>query len=252
MMKERSRIVVTGLVSLLLIIWIGFGFHHSPRFAGSLWGGVLAVTGSALMLVPLAYLVIKRLPLLRRQVQRFVSMRTLLAWHIYAGVLGPIFVLLHTGHKFESVLGIMLTGMTLVVVVSGFVGRYLMHSNETELHQKREMLAGLREGYDSVQLEIAHDPSMAEQVGFFRRTGVRLLGWAFAGTIPAFQESAAMRAMRLSEAIADVEYAIRTHESVKRAFRVWLRFHIVISLVLYVLLGLHVWAAFHFGLRWFT
>src|SRR5581483_7563999 len=98
-MKERERIVVTGLVVLMLILWLGFLVHRSPRFAGSARGGVLAVSGSALMLVPLIYLFVKRIKPLRRGVSRFVSMRTLLAWHIYAGILGPILVVLHTGHK---------------------------------------------------------------------------------------------------------------------------------------------------------
>ena len=46
-MKERERIIVTGLVTLMFILWLGFLVHRSPRFAGSLWGGVLAVTGSS-------------------------------------------------------------------------------------------------------------------------------------------------------------------------------------------------------------
>ena len=53
-MKERERLVVSGLVVLLLIFWLGFLVHRSPSFAGSLWGGVLCVSGAVLMLVPLA------------------------------------------------------------------------------------------------------------------------------------------------------------------------------------------------------
>ncbi len=41
------------------------------------------------------------------------------------------------------------------------------------------------------------------------------------------------------------------HEAFKRWFGKWLKLHIVISVLLYVLLALHVWAAVHFGLRWF-
>jgi uncharacterized protein (TIGR00725 family) len=58
-------------------------------------------------------------------------------------------------------------------------------------------------------------------------------------------------ARRISESIADMEYALKTHETFKRWFAGWLKFHIVISFVLYGLLALHVWAAIHFGLRWF-
>src|SRR6266540_4300603 len=142
-MKERERLVVGGLVVLLLALWLGFIFHESPRFAGSFWGGVLGVSGALLMLVPLAYLIVKRIPPLKKWVTQRVSMRTLLTWHIYAGILGPILLILHTGHKFHSPLGIALTAMTLVVVVSGFVGRYLMNQFSQTIREKKEMLTGL-------------------------------------------------------------------------------------------------------------
>lgn len=251
-MKERERIVVTGLVVLMLITWLGFAVHQSPRFAGSFWGGVLAVSGATLMLFPLAYLFIKRIPFLKRLVTRVVSMRTLLTWHIYAGVIGPILVLLHTGHKFQSALGIALTGMTLVVVVSGFVGRYLMSFIAEELREKRETLTGLREEYDALTSELTLNPQTAQQVGMLRHIKARLLTWAFAGESATANLPPAAKALRLAESIADVEYAIASHEHFKHAFRVWLKFHIVIALVLYGLLGLHVWSAIYFGLRWFS
>jgi hypothetical protein len=52
--------------------------------------------------------------------------------------------------------------------------------------------------------------------------------------------------------VADLEYAIRTHQIFKRWFAFSLKLHIVLSIVLYVLLGLHIWAGIHFGLRWLS
>jgi len=83
-MKERDRIVVSGLVALTLLLWLGFLLHRSPRFPGSLLGGVLGVSGAAVIMVPLAYSVITRIGPLKRAITRAVSMRTLLGWHIYA------------------------------------------------------------------------------------------------------------------------------------------------------------------------
>ena len=51
---------------------------------------------------------------------------------------------------------------------------------------------------------------------------------------------------------ADLEYAVRMQEGVKRVFDKWLKVHIAISFVLYALLVLHVWSSIHFGLRWLT
>ncbi|GMU24994.1 MAG: hypothetical protein AMXMBFR13_50650 [Phycisphaerae bacterium] len=252
-MKERERIIISGLVVLMLILWLGFMVHRSPRFAGSLWGGVLAVSGSALMLVPLAYLVVKRIRPLKRRLTRFVSMRTLLTWHIYAGVLGPILVLLHTGHKFESTLGIALTAMTLLVVLSGFTGRYLMNQFSQTIREKRETLTHLESAYREAAGELAAHPEQVAILRPFSGFFSRLVGSRFltAGRAGQAGLPLATRTLRLTESMADVEYAIRTHEWFKSLFRRWLKFHIVISVVLYVLLGLHVWAGIYFGLRWF-
>lgn len=245
-MKDRERIVVTGLVVLMLTTWLGFVFHRSPDFAGSLWGGVLAVVGSLLMLFPLLYLFIKRIPPLKRLATRWVPMRTWLTWHIYAGVLGPILVVLHTGHKFESALGIALTGMTLVVVVSGFVGRYLMSFLGGELREERAMLTTLRREYDALAAQRASSSGGEAGVQRLESLKERVAAWL----VPADHAETA-QALHLAESIADLEYAIASNEKFKSAFGLWLKFHIVISFVLYGLLGLHVWASIYFGLRWF-
>lgn len=249
-MKDRSPLIVGGLVALLLLLWLGFLVHVSPRFAGSFWGGVLGVSAALLMLVPLAYLVIKRIPPLKKWVTGRVSMKTLLAWHIYAGILGPTLALLHTGHKFVSPLGIALTSMVLVVVVSGFVGRYLMSRFSQEVREKREMLTRLELAYRQTAGELAAHPDQAAVlrplVGFWSR----LLAGFLLGSSGQEPLPVPIRALRLADAIADLEYAIKTHETFKRWFAGWLKLHIVLSAMLYALLGLHVWAEIHFGLRW--
>lgn len=252
-MKEHDRLVATGLVVLMLVLGLGFLVHRSPRFAGSAWGGVLGVSGAALMLVPLAYMVVKRIPPLKRAVTRRVSMRTLLAWHVYAGIVGPILGLLHTGHKFDSPLGIALTAMMVIVALSGFVGRYLMGQFSQTIREKTEMLTGLELAYRQTAGELAAHPEQVAIVrplaGFWSRLAAGLL-LARPATGPA-TTSTPVRALRLSESMADLEYAVKTHEAFKRWFAGWLRFHIVISFLLYGLLALHVWAGLYFGVRWF-
>ena len=250
-MKENEKTIVSGLVVLMLVLWLGFLVHRSPRFAGSAWGGVLGVSGAALMLVPLAYMIVKRVGPLKRAVTRTVSMRTLLAVHIYAGVLGPILGLLHTGHKFDSPLGVALTAIMIVVVLSGFVGRYLMGQTSQTIREKREMLTQLELAYRQTAGELAAD---AEQVAILQPvTGlVRRLAAGLIMPRSAAAVSAPVRALRLSESIADLEYAIKTHETLKRVFAKWLKFHILISFILYGLLSLHIWAGIYFGLRWFS
>lgn len=248
-MKEREPLIIGGLVVILLLVWLGFPVHHAHRFAGSFWGGVLAISGSTLMLVPLAYMVVKRIKPLKRRVTKHVSMRTLLAWHIYAGVLGPILVLIHTGHKYESTLGIALTASVLIVVVSGFIGRYLMSKVNREIKEKRAMLKEAKTQYDQSIEQLKSQPEEASLARHFRHLTARILLLASGESQPT--EPSGVRTARLAESVADLEYAVRTHQLFKSAFTKWLKLHIFLSMVLYVLLALHIWSAIHFGLRWF-
>jgi hypothetical protein len=253
-MQERERPIVTGLVVLLVVLTLGFYIHRDPRFPGSLAGGVLGISGAALMLVPLLYLFVKRIPPLKRAVTPAVSMRTLLAIHIYAGVLAPILGILHSGHKFQSPLGIALTTMMVIVALSGFVGRSLMGQITAGARDQQQLLSGLRREYDRVADDLVQSPNQAATLrplaGFFTRLAAPFFVRDRSG--PAGLPSAAVRALRLSESMADLEYAIKTREVAKAAFGRWLACHIVIAIVLYALLALHIWSVWYFGIRWLT
>ena len=56
--------------------------------------------------------------------------------------------------------------------------------------------------------------------------------------------------IRNAEGVADLEYAIRTHELFKHWFARSLKLHIILSVILYLLIGIHIWSEFYLGLRW--
>jgi hypothetical protein len=83
----------------------------------------LGVIGMALMLATeILYSLRKRL----RGVH-FGRLRTWLSVHIFMGIFGPYLVLLHTAWRFQGLAGIA-TLFTVLVVISGFVGRYIYTS----------------------------------------------------------------------------------------------------------------------------
>ncbi len=252
-MDEREPLVATALIMIILVVWGGVALHVSPRFAGSSLGGALGVSGALLMLGPFVYLVIKRVKRIKTVVTRHVSMRTLLAWHIYAGLFGSLLALLHTGHKFESALGSALTALTLIVVFSGFVGRYLLRQIGDDVRRKRGLLSRLYEAYDAASERLAMEPERRGLIRPLRSAVLRaFLTESPATDAPGVMDLASPVAVaRLVGAIADVESAIEARETLKRWFSRWLRLHIALSTGLYLLLGLHVWAGIHFGLRWF-
>lgn len=250
----RERLVMTTMIVLLLVLWAGFLVHRAPRFPGSLTGGMLAVSGALLMITfSIAYSAVKRVPWLRAKVTKRITMADLLTWHVYTGALGALLAILHTGHRFESNLGMALTASMLVATFSGYVGRHLLGRVSLELREKREMLIILQTSYNEAVEELARNPmpipAPEESGGRTLLQRLRVIAQS-TGSAPG-AASVSVRAFRAAEAIADMEYSITSHDRLKRLSLQWLKLHIVAALVFYALLGFHVWAAIHFGLRWF-
>ena len=247
-MKEREGIIVGGGVCLLLVAWLGFFFHQSPRFAGSAVGAAFGLAGAVLMLIPLVYPIAKRIPFLRDGITKRVSLQTLLTLHVYSGILGPLFAIIHTGHKFDSWLGVSLTAVMLLVVVSGFAVRYLLTYVNHEIKDKLLLLQTARGDLDHAWGVLENSPPELRAVP---KAPLLVAGLASFG-IELSPAGPAGEATRIAESVADLEYAIRTHEVFKRWFGLSLKVHIVLSVILYVLLGLHIWAGIHHGLRWLS
>lgn len=247
-MKDREGITITGMVCTLLLAWLGFLIHRSPRFPGSGIGAVFGITGAALMLIPLAYPIAKRIPFIKARITRHVSMQSILALHVYAGILGPLFALIHTGHKFDSILGSALTAAMLLTVVSGFAVRYLLTYVNHEIKDKLVLLQTARGDLDSAWgiLENSRAENRALPKAPVFVAGLASIGIEFPVNGPAGE------VIRTAESVADLEFAVRTHELFKRWFGRSLKLHIVLSIILYVLLALHIWSGIHFGLRWFN
>ncbi len=172
-------------------------------------------------------------------------MRTLLTVHIYMSLIGSILVLLHTGHKFDSPLGMALTVMVLLVVLSGFIGRYLMSHISRGLREKQETLRGLQLGFEKMSEDLAHEKVEHTSI---RSTPGRPWSWLSGRSQT---EDSVSSVSAVAGGIADLEYSIAVHGWMKNRFQKWHRFHLVISGVLCFLLALHVWSGVYYGLRWF-
>jgi hypothetical protein len=245
-MKEREGIIVTGVVCVLLLAWLGFLVHRSPRFPGSGVGAAFGIAGAVLMLVPLAYPIAKRIPFLNARVTPHASMHSLLAVHVYAGILGPLLAIIHTGHRFDSLLGITLTTVLLLVVVSGFAVRYLLTYVGHEIKDKLALLQTARGDLDSAWGVLESSPTAMRALP---KAPVLAAGLASVG-LEIRSSGPAGEVTRIAESVADLEYAVRMHEFFKRWFGRSLKLHIVLSVILYMLLALHIGSGIYFGLRW--
>lgn len=224
-MSEIEKLTVGALVSALALVVPGFLLHAAPRFPGSLAGSLIGIAGAVLLVLLLAYSAVKRSAWVKVWVTKHASLRAILSFHVYAGVIGALLGIIHSGHKLYSPLGIGLVSAMLVVVFSGFVGRYYLVHVGTDLSEQQSMLAVLRPRYDAV-------------AGALTRSS------------PAVAAVPEVPLPSLLGAIADLEHAITARETLKRAFCRWTVLHVGAAIVMYSLLALHIWNGIYYGLRW--
>ncbi|MDF0544127.1 hypothetical protein PX699_17390 [Sphingobium sp. H39-3-25] len=241
-MRERGDLIVGLLVAFLVLFPLGYLVHVSPRFPGSLAGGIIGIAALVLMVLTLPYVAAKHIKWVDRTLLHVVSKPTLLAIHIYAGVLAPILGLVHAAHKFESPVGLFVTVILLMTVITGYIGRYLLAQIAKALRGRRSELASLRSDFLD---EPAPQPSTT-------RTKAPLSGWKRYFFVAADAPAADLTGDReaLAAALADTEFAIRAEKATNALFAKWRLLHILLACLIYALLALHVGAAIYFGLRW--
>ncbi len=108
-------IVFITCVYLFVLIW-----ERAVPAASSLFGHLIGVIGFILMLFTETLYSFRK----RSRRARWGSMNEWLQFHIFSGIVGPFMVLLHTSWKFNGLAGVT-TLLTIVIVMSGFVGRYI-------------------------------------------------------------------------------------------------------------------------------
>ena len=118
---RRNRELVAALLAVLAASAIyACLYWGSPPSSGSPVGHWMGVIGMALMLAT------ETLYSLRKRAKRvhFGRLRDWLSVHIFMGIFGPYLVLLHAAWTFSGLAGAAML-MTVVVVISGFIGRFI-------------------------------------------------------------------------------------------------------------------------------
>lgn len=130
-------IALAALAGILVAIWVlighgGWDYYRTPisvrgyakahRFLrpSGPGGNLLGIAGTFFLLSTLLYVARKRVKLLSKA----GSVMGWLEFHIFCGLFGPILITFHTSFKFNGIVSVAYWSMVLVVL-SGFVGRYL-------------------------------------------------------------------------------------------------------------------------------
>jgi len=109
-----AMISVTGLYGLVMVLT-----RELPP-AGELFGHGLGIVGFVFMLMTETLYSLRK----RSRSVKWGRMSSWLQFHIFTGLVGPYMVLLHTSWKFNGIAGVT-TLFTVIIVLSGFVGRYI-------------------------------------------------------------------------------------------------------------------------------
>jgi hypothetical protein len=106
--------LIAGIYSAVLFV------TRKVPAAGELFGHALGIIGFVLMLLTEALYSLRK----RLRSVRWGRMSDWLQFHIFTGLVGPFMVFLHTSWKFNGLAG-MVTWLMVIVVISGFIGRYI-------------------------------------------------------------------------------------------------------------------------------
>ncbi|MFV2056158.1 MAG: hypothetical protein ACC707_06795 [Thiohalomonadales bacterium] len=133
--KSKSETRYGAVISIILLSLVGYGWMQ--------WSGInfqadgdfhynSGLIGGIIMLLVLVYAVRKRVKLFNK----FGSMEGWYYFHLIGGILGPVLIIFHSSFALKAVnSGVSFIAM-LLIVVSGFFGRYVYTRIGYNLHRK--------------------------------------------------------------------------------------------------------------------
>lgn len=243
-------IVLTSVGYFLFVSWQGI-----PAASG-FFGHSLGVVGFILMLSTETLYSLRK-----RAIRRpWGKLRTWLRAHIFSGIVGPYLVFLHSAWAFRGLAGVVLL-MTAIVVISGFIGRYIYTAvpRTADGMVWEEQL--VREQIEALERELKKQrPQLPHGIQFDDLTS------SSGGVIGMFQEARAtitrwrVRRMLASDTIETIEKIVdaqrRSRElrrsldrlaTARRLLAVWHTVHIPLGMALFVAAFVHIGAALYYA-----
>jgi hypothetical protein len=122
MLRRHHEILYAFVTIVVVTALYATAYRQAGGFpaASGLVGHGIGIVGFILMLMTATLYTMRKL----RVDAGWGSMAGWLRFHMYTGIVGPYMVLLHTAMRFHG-LAALAMALTIVVVISGFVGRYI-------------------------------------------------------------------------------------------------------------------------------
>ncbi len=263
-MRPSSREIWLALLAILFItltyLLMLVILAEVPAASG-FYGHAMGVLGFVLMLSTETLYSLRK----RSRNARWGRMASWLQFHIFTGLVGPYLVLLHSSWKFNGVAGILML-MTVVIVISGFVGRYIYTAVprtsdgiEVEAGELEEQIAGLETQLQGFTQSAGQEPFLAApqmaalsttasqgpaaSAGGDRAWPARLSGNQRDPT----QRDQARQLRSLLKRRALLKRQVNSLAAARRLLAVWHTIHIPIGLGLFGLAFVHIAAAIYYA-----
>ena len=233
--------------------------------ARELFGHSIGIIGFILMLMTETLYSLRK----RSRSARWGRMSEWLSFHIFTGIVGPYMVLLHSAWKFNGLAGISML-LTVVIVASGFVGRYIYTSvprtvdgaeiEESQLKEQAEVVqtnlhAWIKANPERAQLlaPLLVRPSIAAggASAFFShpyedfRQGLR---WRAAHRQMDQEGRAQLEKLeKLAKRQDILQRQVASLKASRRLLSLWHNIHIPIGMALFTTAFIHIFAAIYYA-----
>ena len=210
--------LLIGGLYVLVTIW----YREVPAASG-LFGHLIGVLGFILMLMTeLLYSMRKR-----SRTARWGRMSDWLAFHIFTGLVGPFMVLLHSSWKFQGLAGAVML-MTVVIVVSGFIGRYIYTAVPRSVDGVEIQASMLEQGLAELDAEVKRMETF-EQGGGEKQQEIR-------------RRVEGMRKER-----EKLQRQVGSLAKMRRRLAIWHMVHIPLGMALFTAAFIHIGAALYYA-----
>jgi hypothetical protein len=258
--RARSYELLIGLAAVFVLTsaYLGLSRDGAPS-ASSTTGYSLGITGFLLMLAT------ETLYSLRKRVRNFHRgrMSTWLKIHIVTGLVGPCLVLLHSGGHFHG-LAAVLAALTVVIVASGFIGRYIytavprtIDGAEVAVRELEEQIAEAdrelqAEGIDLSGTETRTIPAHVPRRGWALVLGRGVRRWLLRRRLrralrPLKEAGVPTRRLeRLLLRRYDVQVQIASLALARQLLALWHVLHIPLGAAVFTLAFIHIVAALYY------
>ncbi|GAB4149995.1 MAG: hypothetical protein Fur0021_11880 [Candidatus Promineifilaceae bacterium] len=255
-----------SFIAILILsgVYIAYEIMAEPR-GGHPFGHWLGIVGTLLMVMTeLLYSLRKRTTLLNWA----GPVRYWLSFHIFTGLVGPFLVLMHTGLQFRGLAGFTFW-LTVVVVASGFIGRYLytalprrltgVAQSHAELTAEAQNLQAAltvfrQEKTTHVQNVIAElSQRTTQRAAWLSLLGRSFFQWRYkqklARALRQLDELERAQQKELAALLArqrELERQMETLETARGYMRLWHMVHVPIGLTLFFSVAVHIVATVYF------